>query len=57
MGNWQTRDKKRNKKLKDKSHKKFYGQGNGDSKLDKNEIRERRRQVESEQDTDLDLND
>ena len=57
MGNWETRDRKRNRKLKEKNHKKFYGQNHGDSKLDKNEIRERRRQVESEQDTDLDLND
>ena len=57
MGNWQTRDRKRNRKLKEKNHIKFYGQNYGDSKLDKNEIRERRRQVESEQDTDLDLND
>ena len=48
MGNWQTRDRKRNKKNQDKSHKKFYGEAKTDNRVDKNVIRERRRQVELE---------
>ncbi len=56
MGNWQTRDRKRNHKHKDKQHKKFYGQTKAENKLDKNVIREQRRLIETEQgeyDTDL----
>tara|TARA_R110002020_G_C16190285_1_gene765468 strand:- start:895 stop:1065 length:171 start_codon:yes stop_codon:yes gene_type:complete len=48
MGNWQTRDRKRNKKNQDRSHKKFYGESKSDSRIDKNIIRERRKQVELE---------
>ena len=36
MGNWQTRDRKRNHKHKDKQHKKFYGHTKAENKLDKN---------------------
>ena len=56
MGNWQTRDRKRNRRHKEKNHKKFYDQPQGEQKLDKNVIREQRRQIEQEQEYDLDIN-
>ena len=56
MGNWQTRDKKRNRRYKEKNHKKFYDQPLGEQKLDKNVIREQRRHTEQEQEYDFDIN-
>ena len=56
MGNWQTRDKKRNNKHREKNYKKFYNQTIIDAGSDKNLIREKRKQVELEQEYDTDIN-
>ena len=53
MGNWQTREKKRNKKHKDKNYRKFYTQPTPNQSIDKNDIRDKRKQMELEQEYDL----